>query len=429
MALQFEDIKKAQQGKTRDELATIAQQSTAPPLRINPEVPIPSEDLGKTIKAPPVLGSTDTNAFVGGISDSQKYFQDLINQQTASLEAKQTQQDTLEETLKKGFADLEGKSAAVQAEQQKLGLPQQYEDLSNLNLQIADLTGAFNKQITGKETKGIQEGTPALFFQGEQAALRRQKAAEIGALSVRQAALAGNIDLANQRVDKTIELQFQPIENKIKQTLTFLDLNRADMTSAERRKADSIKTALKLQATQLKQQKEDRSNALIADIRSKFFKYPGSDQVYNTTNGEPLSFEEYKARGGKDDFSNITEFNPIETQQVLSLAKKYPDAGIRPSDTLNEATAKLGNSAKYRKQTRVTGGKGGVAKVTEKDSAILANQYLKQEAGTDGYISPETWATALDAWVSDGHTISSFINRFRQFVNPADPQDYIEFPK
>lgn len=50
--------------------------------------------------------------------------------------------------------------------------------------------------------------------------------------------------------------------------------------------------------------------------------------------------------------------------------------------------------------------------------------YLTGLTGSDGYVSPESYKTARNAWVSDGNSASDFDNDFSGFVNPANAQDY-----
>lgn len=387
----------------------------------NTKAPVPSADLNTSSVMPPAPATSNPSPFVGGITDSQKFFQDLYTKQAADFEAQQKERDDLKRILGEGYDKLNTYGDVYKQTESSFGIPKMYEDLNKLNLQVADLAGMYDKEFARVETKGIQSGTAGVFYQGEQAAIQRQKAVEIGALSVRQAAMVGNLDLMNQRLEKTVELQFKPIENKIQQTLQFLDLNYQDMNAAEKRQADTLQTALAFQQQALQQQKEDRSNALMAGVNTKFFKYPGSDLVYDTTTGEGVTYDQYIARGGKADFSNITEFNPMETQQVLEMASQYPDAGITPRDTLQSAQAKLRNSRIYQEKVRppvsAGGGGGGSTGVLG-----LTNQQIDN-------ISPLVTQFQNSPIVSNYNTIGegySFVKSLsNKTTNPADDQALI----
>lgn len=97
----------------------------------------------------------------------------------------------------------------------------------------------------------------------------------------------------------------------------------------------------------------------LADARYKlansyeFYKFPGSPLVYSTASGDGISYDQYIAMGGDPNFSNIFEIKPQgvndERTLVLDIAKKYPDAGILPSDSLLVAQEKQKNSAIYQK--------------------------------------------------------------------------------
>lgn len=325
----------------------------------NPNLPVKSEDLNTNLIVPTGNTVSNSSAFVGSISDSQKYFQDLYNKQTAQFEATQKERENFKKILGESYAQLDTMPDFYRQTEEKLGIPKQYEDLNNINLQIADLIGAYDKEFARVETKGIQSGTPAIFYQGEQAAIQRQKDVEIGALSVRQAAMAGNLDLANQRAAKVTELQFQPIENKIKKTLQFIDINYQDMTAAEKRQADTLQNALTFQQAQLAEQKEIRNMALTSGVKQPYFMIDGDTTVYRTSDGKAYTSEQEFLKDGGN-FTKVQTINPAESLQVQQLMKDYGDAGILPSDSLAAATEKIKRySAKYRKETYIAPSSSG----------------------------------------------------------------------
>jgi LysM repeat protein len=53
---------------------------------------------------------------------------------------------------------------------------------------------------------------------------------------------------------------------------------------------------------------------------------------------------------------------------------------------------------------------------------------LQKVVGTDGYVSPESWAKARQRWAANTpYTTSDFDDAFRGYVNPSHPQDYAGF--
>jgi hypothetical protein len=49
---------------------------------------------------------------------------------------------------------------------------------------------------------------------------------------------------------------------------------------------------------------------------------------------------------------------------------------------------------------------------------------LYSQRGSDTYVSPEAWYSAKEAWKADGFSAADFDKKFKQYTNPADPQDY-----
>lgn len=50
--------------------------------------------------------------------------------------------------------------------------------------------------------------------------------------------------------------------------------------------------------------------------------------------------------------------------------------------------------------------------------------YFSNTAGNDGFVSPEDWHKMKEAWIQDSYSVSDFYNKFKQYINPANPQDY-----
>jgi len=396
--------------------ATVGSPTYVPP---NPTQPVSTNNLSSNLSVPPATTS-NPSPFVGSIMDSQKYFQDLYNKQTAELDAARKDREDLKKILGESYAQLDTIPDFYRKTEESLGIPKQYEDLNKINLQIADLTGAYDKEFARVETKGIQSGTPAIFYQGEQGAIQRQKAVEIGALSVRQAAMAGNLDLANQRAAKVTEIQFQPIENKIKRILDFIQMNYQDMTAAEKRQADTLQNALTFQQAQLAEQKEIRNLALTSGVTQPYFMKVGDPTVYRTSDGKAYSSEQEFLKDGGN-FSKVQTINPAESSQVQQLMKDYGDAGILPSDSLAVATVKLQKSRIYQDKVRPPSSGGGNA-VTIPGIGTLTNTQIDN-------ISPIVSSFRSEPIVQNYNTIAEGYEFVRSLSNttknPADDQALI----
>ena len=98
-------------------------------------------------------------------------------------------------------------------------------------------------------------------------------------------------------------------------------------------------------------------------------------------------------------------------EQVMQMMKDYADAGIMPTDTVAQATAKLKNSAIYKKQTYIaptkTGTSGTITPVVDSMDAevkqiILNNpgEYGNAADAIDARFGKGT-ATKYDSWLKD----------------------------
>jgi hypothetical protein len=94
-----------------------------------------------------------------------------------------------------------------------------------------------------------------------------------------------------------------------------------------------------------------------------FYKYPGTALVYSTATGTGVNYDQYIALGGDPNFGNVAEIKPAgstnEQTLVIDLAKKYPDAGIIPSDSLAIAQQKQAMSPLYLKSIKGTSRSSG----------------------------------------------------------------------
>lgn len=62
---------------------------------------------------------------------------------------------------------------------------------------------------------------------------------------------------------------------------------------------------------------------------------------------------------------------------------------------------------------------GTTATPAKSDISSMSSE-LSTVKGTDGYISPSDWQTALTAWTNAGYSATSFISNFKNFANPND---------
>lgn len=184
------------------------------------------------------------------------------------------------------------------------------------------------------------------------------------------------------------------------------------------------------------------------NVTSRFYKFPGSATVYDAETLEPLTYEEYKKRGGigspGQEYTDTQEILPQTIQEeraiVADMASKYVDAGITLNDTLASAQAKLARSSIYKDQVRgPVQPRGPQPTVTER---LLLNQAnlissttnkLDQERATsgDGYANPNSYREAKRNFIASGGTTTDFYESFpvEVYISPGNRKGDLVVPE
>ncbi len=92
--------------------------------------------------------------------------------------------------------------------------------------------------------------------------------------------------------------------------------------------------------------------------------YVIGNQAYDTNTGLPVSLADYQKMTGQqvglpESQTDFGQIQHIADPSVMKLSNDYPDAGINPTDSIDQARAKLKNSDKYKKETYIAPPAGG----------------------------------------------------------------------
>lgn len=327
-------ISPAQPGQSPTPALDAATQ-TAPPTPA-PTAPQQLDSNGNPISVDaegnPDDPSQDPNveAAQGGVNQAEQQYQDESNSET-------------------------GESDLLTSAQNSQGVNIDLNQVNSLSTQLASATAEYDTASQNAETQGINSGTPGVFYQGQQAAIQRQKAVVVGGIAAQLSAAQGNYTRAEALAEKTADLQFQDEQNKINQALQFVTLNKDTLTSAESTAADKIKQDATAAQDLLTQQKAAVSFALTNGVNAPFYQVGGT--IYNTKTGLPYNTPQAaQAAGAAQDYSNVQLVNQSTTEThaaVVALASKYFDAGINLSDSLATAQQKAKGSAIFQKETYI----------------------------------------------------------------------------
>lgn len=205
---------------------------------------------------------TDPTPYIQSLGEAtaqaQKDFQALqkSSAESSGVSTLESGRTGLTGRLTSALDKLTGKGTALQQAEADLGVPQDLSRLKEVNLQMTNLTNEYNKRIASIPGQGIGLTTGAVAQLTDRE--KRLAATEIGALSAVSQALQGNIALSQSTAERTVNMQFEPIEQEIKNLQTQLDLNYDDLSRAEKKQADELNFVLQERQAQVDQAKEDR---------------------------------------------------------------------------------------------------------------------------------------------------------------------------
>ncbi len=242
---------------------------------------------------------TPTNDFDAFVKSLEKMYEMTQSDRQKALEEENNQ---LRENLKTDLAELEKKGDRTLELEGQQGIPEKMKALEELNLQIAQKNSEFNQLITNIEDQPIGMD----YIRGQKNRAIETQAVVIGSLQAQAAAIKGNLDLAYQLVDRTIDLEFAGVEQRIANAKEMLNLNDESLSEEEKKQAFKMEQILSFRSEVIAQQKEERT--LNRDLMLLVAKAGGDPRTIdlqgsydeNLMNAAPtlLAMEEAEARVG-----------------------------------------------------------------------------------------------------------------------------------
>jgi hypothetical protein len=278
----------------------------------------------------------------------------------------------------------------------ELGLPEDRQRLRELNLQVAQLRGEFDKAIVNEEGSV----RPIEFITGRQDFLQKKSAVMVGALTSVAQALQGNITLAEQTADRTIEREFADEEAELARLQFEYTENKEALEKADKQGADQLALYINERSRVLADQKEERQNALaiaqlaaingapntvvsrIAGARSQEEALSvAGGWLHKSSSNSPATFtqSQYAAQGFAD---RVAEANTIISQIGDQFTGTFSSVGRWLPNRLKSAERQQFEQAQRNFINAVLRRESGAAiAASEFDSAAL--QYFPQPGDTE----------------------------------------------
>lgn len=349
---------------------SIAPQPTNPsagqPVVINPI---------QTTGAPPLQLPQPTNnpsqadATVAGANQTAKTLQDFMAPEPPKS-ALDIQNQAYMDRLSSLYGSNVGRANETATLENSSGLNTLKKQLADINSQILTQSAQYDKAFAQAET---QSGMLSSIVMGQQGAIRRSQAADIGLLQARALGMQGQVGAAQDAIDRAINLKYQGIEEEITAKEKQMALIAPLLTAQQAKTAQAQERMYADEKERIVEEKQKAKNnlsfAVEQGVSSKFANNGG--EIFNTQTGQGYtdpeqffkdagvkSFDEAYARGMVTD---INYQRIAEKGMIKDWINKYPDANIGYQDSLEIARKKVIGSRTFQidqqGKARVAGGR------------------------------------------------------------------------
>lgn len=210
-----------------------------------PHAPVPVEPTGIVSRATSLQQSL--------AAQQQKAAEDAKLQ----VEAVKADKTGLRSKIDQLFQGTLGRGEEQKQLYEQAGITQQEKDLAELIERTTTLNNAFNTQYAAQEGQGRGQVQP--FISGQQAAIRRQQAVEIGNLSALAQAKQGNIQMAKDTIKETLDYKYADARAQVEYELSALDALGEDLTKAEQAQKEARQALLQSQLQEIETAKAEET--------------------------------------------------------------------------------------------------------------------------------------------------------------------------
>lgn len=415
--LQYNDIATAQAGMNREQIAQQAQ-NLAPVIQ--PGQSSQAITVGQLAPAQPMVvpqappTPNNLEPAVASAIQTSKSLADYIKELTPPETDTSKQYNSLLGDLNNLLPGLTGRGEAQLSAEQSAGIPELKKQLSELNAQILSKTAEANLINTKYDTLSTSlegQAIPLGLITGQQSQVRKMqlaesnnKASEIGLLQARALGLQGNVQAAQETVNRAIDLRYQDREATVD-----LKMKQLQLLEGKLNKEESIQKAALERKYQVEQQqiadekakaKENINLAFQANVQTKFVNKGG--EFFRASDGKPYSsVQEFFKDAGITSFeqayqrglvTDVTASRLADLDYVSQLRAKYNDAGITLNDSASTAEQKLKNSKIYLEQVRppqYAGGNGpgtlAGTNIIDRSTDAAVKAIIASRPGDGGY--------------------------------------------
>lgn len=253
----------------------------------------------------------------------------------------ETTSDSLVNELLTTFRESQGRDVAQFEAEKIAGIPEQNKRLQELTGRLTQLQNEslaiplqIQEEFTGR-------GATAGGVEPIQTARLRQNAIQSLTIGAQAQALQGNIALAQQQVNRAVDLEFRPIEDRLEFLKTAYSLNKDILDREDKRRSEQLQIQLDERTRILNEQKVERNG--IYDVMNRVASFGAPQSVVDSIRsaksiGEAITLATpyMQDPAAKVELQNAvlgTQLKKIQIQreqQELNLLNKY--GGMSPSE-------------------------------------------------------------------------------------------------
>lgn len=213
---------------------------------------------------------------------------------------------------------LQGKNAALQAAEVKAKVPEYQQQLNDVISQI----NATNSQAVAEQVRIGGQPIDSAFRANQIGSVERAKTVKLLGLSAVASALQGNLALAQDYAQKSVNAEFAPIEAQLETLKQQLEFNKDNFTRDEKIRADKLTIALQDKQQALQDAKDAKTQ--INGIALEAAKNGADAQTLNSIlNATDVASALGAARGSFAKATGIGIYNLSEAQ--ANIAEKLAD--------------------------------------------------------------------------------------------------------
>lgn len=426
------------QGLTREQLAQKAQSLTAiAPAPTNPSAqqPVvlqPTQATGaQNLTIPqPTNSMVQADATVAGAGQTTKGLDSYIQELTPKETSLDKQNKSLSDSLHSLYGLDTGKAKATLEEEGKAGLPDLKKRYADLNSQILTKTAEYEKMFSSLDT---QSGVTTAVATAQQNGLRRSQAADIGLLQARALGLQGQMNAAQDAVERAINLKYQGIEEEITAKERQMKLIEPMLTREQQKVANAQQLKLQDERERIVEEKSkakiNLTLAIESGVKTRFANKNGEFFEANSGVAFPDTVSFLKA-AGVSTFAEayqrglVTDITPpvaeIDTQVITANGRSLL-INTQTGETIRDLGGAYkagssggggGSSLSYSSASK-TGLKPSADTASEIKAWILAN---KRANPSIPYF--DLWGQLSDELNNQGLNASNFDAQFWEVLHP-----------